>query len=361
MPPDSGRAPADEEGAPEAEEAPGSEEKPEGGDSIADSARRLAEAFDAAAVSPDAPVPSMFEAQHTLLALHCLNDFKAARRLHRSAAAWLRASGQESRVLRGDAAAVWALTRELGALPGSFSPEIRATIARSAVSGDFSLVTEELAVFRKRWPRAAKKSADTLREKAPMIAAMIADTLDPPKVKAAPAPAPASGDGSWRGLWVIIVIVLGLVRVLAAGSSSSRSSFDPSRFPPAKIEMPHLSLPDLDAGIMPPLDNVFRDLAILALDRLKQHVRAQSADAGASRKKRAEALSKDIKELDGALAHGDCVVARARATAIRAAFSPDGGLSNDAVGLAMAINVDSDVSTYCIAVEARRDPRPVSP
>src|SRR6185369_16880328 len=112
--------------------------------------------------------------------LHAEAHLEPAGALFESFSAWLRATGQETRVLRGQDAARWNLTRELEALPPKLSRKVRAPIARAVLEGDLSAARRPLAKFAEELPGAAWTAASQLRNKAPLIAAALADVLAPP-------------------------------------------------------------------------------------------------------------------------------------------------------------------------------------
>jgi hypothetical protein len=309
-------------------------------------ARALAHRFDLARLDPGVEAPSLFETQHLLLVLQTLAELDAARLLFDAASGWLRASGQEARLLRGDAAAMWALTREMRALPDAFSQEIRAILARAAVAGDFAQVSDELAAYRQRRPSAAQESAAHLRDRAPTLAAAVADILDPP----ARSPAARSARGS-QWMWALAVVAMGLVRVFAASSShsSSSSSFDPSRFPTPRFDPARVAF-SFDAGA--PLELVFKLQALERVQRLRAHLDYALGDAGA-RQKRFLAASACAAQIEKALGGGDCPTAQKRAAEMRLFFTSDGGLAPDLDGGDQSVSLDSAVQSYCIALSVR--------
>jgi hypothetical protein len=311
-------------------------------------ARALAHRFDLARLDATVEAPSLFETQHLLLVLHTLAELDGARLLFDAASGWLRASGQEARLLRGDAAAMWAVTRELRALPDAFSQEIRAILARAAVAGDFAVVSDELAAYRQRRPSAAQESAAHLRNRAPTLAAAVADVLDPPA--RAPAPAARSARGS-QWMWALAVVAMGLVRVFAASSShsSSPSSFDPSRFPTPRFDPARVAF-SFDAGA--PLELVFKLEALERVQRIRAHLDYALGDAG-PRQKRFLAASACAAQIEKAIGGGDCPTARRRAAEMRLFFTSDGGLAPDLDGGDQSVSLDSALQNYCVALSVR--------
>jgi hypothetical protein len=205
----------------EATEEPPSEAEADrllaGGDR-AGAADELACLFDAAA---DLGRPPPFlKAMRLVLELHEDGDVDSARMLEASVVAWLRASGEEVRILRGNLAIAWAMTRELGTLRRKFPSKARTAIARGVRTGDLGEVQSSLAALRDRRPTVAEEAAGRLRVYAPVLAQQFANILDPP----APAHRVARGSQGSRSSWWLILCVLGPLSRLFASSSSTPTS-----------------------------------------------------------------------------------------------------------------------------------------
>src|SRR5262249_11735884 len=101
------------------------------------------------------------------------------------------------------------------------------------------------------------------RAKAPLLAAALAQTLDPPLITPQPVPTiPQGGGGSGgssKGYLAIIGVVIALLRiVMALGRSSSTPSYNPSLYNPSLYDRSRITIPALpgsDGGIyFPSLD-----------------------------------------------------------------------------------------------------------
>jgi len=328
----------------------------------ASAARELARIFEAAAHDVVGPPPPLHKAIHLLVVLNGDDEAGPARVLAESVAGWLRVSGQEARLLRGDAAVRWAVARELSMLPEKFPSTVRVSIAHAALAGDLAQAKRELFAFQSRRPSAAMEAAGTLRRRAPTLAAALAESLDPPPE---PARAPAaSGGNGFRGVWAIVVVAMGLMRILMATSSSSSHtpSFDPSRYTP-RYTPPSFSF---DGGFQiparPALDDKLKKRALFRVDRMLSHV-AFTPDAGAvSKGRRDPAAAKLASELADELEREDCTAARASARVLRARFVPDAGRASDEIGRVEALTLEQAVNAYCDALDrSRRPPEPESP
>jgi hypothetical protein len=212
----------------------------------------LVRVFDAAVEHVDGPTPPVLRAIDVLVALHARNQIRAAEALHGSLSAWLRASGQEARILRGDAAARWSLLQELASLPPRFPTAVRTAIGRALAAGDLGLARrdDDLRRFRLRDAREARTVANMLRTRQPLLAAALADAIDPPQES----PAAPAKQGSFRGGWLIAALVMGVLRVvlLAEKSSTSTPSFREGSLYPPPITLPTYRVHD--GGLFIPFD-----------------------------------------------------------------------------------------------------------
>jgi hypothetical protein len=217
----------------------------------------------AAATRFDRPAPQVLSCLRLILGLHASAAPKKAREVSAAFAAWLASSGQESARIRGHAAVLWALVRELDGLKKSLPDRVRAPIARAALAGDLEQAKTHLTIFRRRQRPAAEEAAELLRRKAPLIAAALADTLDPP----APAPVPRErtpshqrAESSRKGLWFLPMLLMGVLRVCLAADRSS-PPIDPYTRP----------LPNYTAPVVEPVPS-FDPAAFLA--PMREPVRA---------------------------------------------------------------------------------------
>ncbi len=230
------------------------------------------------------PQPPVLSALELLVTLHAENEVAPAAALHASLSAWLRASGQEARVLRGDAAARWSLLRELSALPATFPGSVRSAIGRAMLVGDLGYARTELGVVRRQQTATARSAAGALRSKAPLLATALADVLDPP-----PAPArtsvPPSPQRSGKGGWAIAALVIAALRVvlMLGRGTSSAPSYNPSFYKPPNLTMPAFS--GFDGGLYVPSFDAGLDVPIGRLDELQSRMlrRATSTKGHAER------------------------------------------------------------------------------
>jgi len=258
--------------------------------------------FRAAAARLDGPTPPVAKALRLLLALHAKNAIAEALDLKNSFAAWLAASGQEARLLRGESAVRWTLVRELDALPSSLPASVRAAIAESALDGDLTNARPALTSFRVLSRSAALSAGGLLRRKAPTIAAAVADTLDPPAPQVPSYSPPGTQQRSKAGAWMILVVLAGLLRILAAVGRSSTPSYTPSynyNVPP----LPNLTVPKPFFG----LDGGFRIPA--RLDELRSTVLSRAYAVESMAALDDPELSKKATAIAGAIEQRDCAAA----------------------------------------------------
>jgi hypothetical protein len=280
--------------------------------------------FDAAANDLHAAEPPVYPAMRLLLTLHEKSSVRIAAALTASVSAWLRASGQEARVLRGDAAARWSLLRELGELPKSFPSMVRRTIASALLAGDLGIATRELVTMQRRMPSVAEDAARILRKRAPILSATFGVILDPPLVQQAARAVPAarSNANGARVLWGLAVVVMAILRFVVASSSSSTSHYNYT--PPRFDYPPRLSMHGFDAGAvnLNPLPawtetDRAKEAALRRVELLTAHAAyMMGADAG----KKADAYEKladDADRVKAAIARDDCAGARAALQKLR--------------------------------------------
>jgi hypothetical protein len=192
----------------------------------------------------DRPEPPALVLLRLMLGLHRVGEPAKAREVSAAFAAWLAATGQESTRIRGHAAVLWTLVRELDGLKKGFPASVRTLIAQAALDGDLGLAAPDLERFRRQQPLAAATAGALLRRKAPVIAAALADALDPPVAVDPPfartARTPPSNSSSGRGIWFILMVIMAVVRILLAiGRSSTPTTYAPSYAePPPAYEKP---------------------------------------------------------------------------------------------------------------------------
>lgn len=310
-------------------------------------AHELGRRLDAAALDARVGAPSIHITLRILLALHAEGELEAARALHSRVRSWLHRSGQEARVIRGEAAAVWAVACELDTLPADLPKEMREIMARAASDGELGQAVVPLAFMQMERPTQAREVARALRTHAPVLAGAFAGALEG-GLKPASEPAPQR-TSRWSG-WVIAVIIMAVLRlVMVVGKSSPPTPVDTSRFTPRVDVQPYLRLAD---GGMPgriPMPPSLQQRAVARAHRLKAHADYQLADAG-DRADNLERVSAHADRIASALERGDCVTASARTAIVRAYYTSDAGTVGDAIGRDEALVLEQAVNTYCASI-----------
>jgi hypothetical protein len=340
-------------------------------------AMEMAEVFDEAAKNVTGPTPPVLPALDLLVTLHAEDEGGIAGMLHASVANWLRTSGQEARVLRGDAAARWSLLRELHALPATFPGRVRGAIGRAMAAGDVGAAKAELAVFQRRERGLARAAAGTLRAKAPLLAAALAQTLDPPLVTTQPV-APTlqnSGGGSSKGYLAIVGVVLALLRiVMALGRSPSTTSYNPSLYNPSLYDRSRFNLPVLpgaDGGVYfpgidasiyfpqtsssPKLDNLWAKV-VHGAESTKRHAESMMAQDGGRLRVDYKGVAKDADAVSNAALLEDCTGARAAMSRLRTRMRADVA-AWDLAGRVEAESLERALNTYCAELVKARTPQ----
>jgi hypothetical protein len=186
-----------------------------------------------------------------------------------------------------------------------------------------------------------------LHAQAPVLASTLAAHLEPPPPQ--PQPQPVRRAPKPWALWIYLLVAgAGLIRVLAAASSSPRS--DPLRYsPPRFTPVPVLSLPLLtpDAGTWFEPSGVRKTLTKLRAEELRARADYGLSDAGPRRKKVLVALSDAAGEVADALEREDCVAARAHARDLRRAWDRDAGRGGDEPLRVMVVELEQAVVSYC--------------
>jgi hypothetical protein len=194
---------------------------------------------------------------------------------------------------------------------------VRAAIGRGVLAGVLGQAQRELRGLNDR--RAAREAAATLRGQTPLLAAALADVLDPPVVPSRPVAAPARSSG--KGGWAIAAVVIGMLRVVLMLGRPSVSPSYPHSFSPTRFNLPTLPyldgglyLPDLDAGSGRLGDDRRADLkgrVLFHLNAAQAHVwYEQGRDAGRRSLDYAK-VGSDVDDLGSALDTDDCKAAKA--------------------------------------------------
>jgi hypothetical protein len=174
--------------------------------------------LDAAMHRSDRPDPPMLACLRLMLGLHLVAEPDTARAVSKAFKAWLASTGQEATGVRGEAAELWTLVRELDVVTVDLPDVVRAAIARAALDEDLVEAKPDLMRFRVKDSQAARTAGELLRSKAPVLAATLADTLDPPADQV------VGGSVSSRGIWFMVAVGLGVVRlVLFIGRTTTPS------------------------------------------------------------------------------------------------------------------------------------------
>lgn len=317
-------------------------------------ARALARIFEHALERSEDAAPAVRKALPLMLTLYASSSAEAAAALGASLFAYLRASGQEARAIRGADAARWTILRELAALSPSFPNAVRAPLAQAAMAGDLGEARSALTALQRRRPGPAAEAALLLRTRAPVMAAAVADALDPPARRAARRPFSAPSPTGRSG-WAFGVLAIGLVRVLVfLGSGATTPSYQAPRSTSPSYDPVALAAL-LDGGLRSPPGRTslgaLRERALHRADRVKAHADYALGSDGARGPVDYEAVSKSADLVSKAIARGDCPAARARLRAIEAPFGTDGGTSADEIGRVEAWTLDQALTLYCKALD----------
>jgi hypothetical protein len=331
-----------------------------------EAAGALSRIFRVATTEMHGETPPLYDALRLLVTLHAENALSAAADLHASVAAWLAASGQEAKLLRGESAARWHLLRELASLPSTFPKMVRSAIARAMLVGDLGHARGELEAIRRQTSSVTRAAAGILRAKAPNLAGALADVLDPPPPK--PASTGGGGQGSARGAWWVIALVVGLLRVvLMVGRTSSTPTYNPPSFynPSRYAGYPWLdgglSVPGFDAGSRAPsrrttkLDDS-RDRVRESADRTKMHAFYMLGVDGGPRRIDYEKVASDVDAVLKAVDHADCKAATLAMKTLRGRMRLTSGPSDDEIGRVEVETFERTLATYCSELSTARAP-----
>jgi hypothetical protein len=324
-----------------------------------EAAAALSRIFREATTKMHGETPPIYDALRLLVTLHAENALAAAAELHASVAAWLAASGQEAKLIRGESAARWHLLRELAALPSTFPKLVRSAIARAMLVGDLGHARGELEAIRRQASSVTRAAAGTLRAKAPNLAGALADVLDPPP------PRPAStggGQGSARSAWWVVALVVGVLRVvLMIGRTSTTPTYDrPSFYNPSRYSYPWvdggLSLPNLDAGAYASrrttkLDDL-RDRVLHRADSTKMHAFYMLGADAAPRRIDYEKVASDVDAVVKAIDRSDCKAATLAMKTLRGRMRLGSGPSDDEIGRVEVETFERTLATFCSELSA---------
>jgi hypothetical protein len=197
---------------------------------------------------PDPPVDSLLR---LMLTLHGNALAPKAREVSSAFKVWLAATGKESTHIHDETAVLWTLVRELDALKKGLPTRLRSVIARAALAGDLSQAQTVFKYFWLAQPAEAEAVGALLRRKAPVIAAALADLLEPPPRPVAPPPRPRQPagervEGTAKWLWYA-PLVIGLLQVFSMLGKSANSA--PIQAPTVyQTRPPTYPTPSFDAG-----------------------------------------------------------------------------------------------------------------
>lgn len=270
-----------------------------------DAANVLLTGFDRAASSHVDPPKDPEGTLRFILLLHREGHAAEAIALTESFVRWLKASGMEMRVMRGDLAARFTLVRELSSLPETFPRGIRKALAKALLAHDPLAETDFLIQVRNSDRGRAKRAVPMLRAHAPTLSGMFGMLLDPP-VDVPPPPTfsqpvynPPPGPDYSRAFWAIPVILLAVLRVCAA-SSRSTPSYDYSKlnYNPPKLTDYSSLFPDGGARTR----SAQRTLADIYVDMALLHVGSNSRTENLLRKLKREIAADDCDSARGTMA-----------------------------------------------------------
>jgi hypothetical protein len=315
-------------------------------------AELLARFLDAAAQHTEGPPPPVASTLQLLVTLHVEGAVAAAGALHASLSGWLAASGQEVRVIRGDAAVRWTLLRELASLSSAFPRAARSAIGRAMLAGDLGKANKDLVSLHAQQPAVARSAAKELRSKAPFLAAALADVLDPPIVKPS-AHAPAPPQRSWRGGWALATVLIAALRLIAFGSRSTPTvpSYGNDRYgSPSQWSSHPIDVSTSSGGYAPLRKPAAGDLRGRVLERAEStRVHAwymMGVDAGRRRIDYTKETA-DVDAVASAVEREDCKAARAAMTKLEARTRVD--VTEDELGRVEVETFARTLEAYCAA------------
>jgi hypothetical protein len=144
----------------------------------------------------------------------------SARRISIALESYIEVAGGEARVFGGNAT-VWILAHELVVVGNAIPLDLRVAMAAAALGGNPKYTLRELDQFESDDPVTATEVAVTLRERAPVLAALYAKVLD------RPVPSPPVRRSVPLLFWILGVVMLSAIG-RASTCSSPASSEPPS-------------------------------------------------------------------------------------------------------------------------------------
>jgi hypothetical protein len=267
--------------------------------------------FAAASHRLDQRDPPVLTCLQLMLGLHRISEPEKAREVSKAFKGWLAATGKESTQIRGHAAVLWTLVRELDAMKKGLPDRVRTAIALAALAGDLDLARSDLISFQAKQGAAAQAAGGLLRRKAPVIAAALANTLDPPEPSVPRARTPAyqraespnqRGEGSKKGFWFLPMLALGLLRLILAAGRTTTPSYPSYSDPLSGYHMPSPTYPTIgfDAGAIAASMNELERTQLLT--RGRQIVRDGTASGRISHRANSVVLAIDEDDCTAALA-----------------------------------------------------------
>lgn len=310
-------------------------------------AEQLSRFLDGAALHAEPQPLPLAKALQLLLALHGQGAVAPALALHGSLARWLTASGQEARLLRGEAAARWSLLGELAALGGGFPQPARRAIAEAMLAGNLGEAKKDFITIHAMQPAVARGAARELRSKAPILAAALADALDPPLLTRSAPAQPSPQRSSRGGYWAIATVIIAVLRLMAYGLRSTPTyhdnpSIDPSRWGSHLTDdAPSSTAPRGYAPRRATTPEARKDRVLERVESTRIHAwYMMGLDAGRQRIDYTK-VTADVDTVASAVERGDCKAARgamAKLSARTRAAAEDEAGRREVEGLASALD-----------------------
>lgn len=179
--------------------------------------------------------PSVLDVLTPVLLLHQAGDARAALQAWTLLDRWIDDLGLGTRVAQSVAGRM-IFARELSDLPLTFPADLRRLIATAVLENRLHDAFPELDRFRQSFPLQSREAEQALRDQAPALAKLYADTLH-----VEPEPDPANDEGALGWIVPLFLILFGLVLAGLVGLDSSAPP--PKRFAPIFQPSPFLMSP----------------------------------------------------------------------------------------------------------------------
>jgi hypothetical protein len=186
-------------------------------DKLVEAAETLMRLYDAARVDTTIATPHPGLTVDLLLRLHERDAVETAAALQDGFKRWLDTTGDEVHLVREALAARWAVCVELSRLPRTLSPEVRAVMARTALTGNFDAALRQLHDLRATNAFKARADADLLRARPGGLGVQLANALARPVRQETK----RSSVRPWAIIAPILFALSGLGRTMSCSSSST--------------------------------------------------------------------------------------------------------------------------------------------